>query len=273
MSYLLVKIVNDKSHHFWHFMMGEFIPLCYLFSTKPKDTKWILFHPTRNWGGGIFDSFYKELSTNGVNIKLVNKQTEKFVSHVGFHEEWDFTWGDGGMERCKQGVQFIKKLSTDGIAVDITATPSRGWLCQYRGLNKKIKEYFMNANVGSRTYGTDKRQFFDVMDIHLHVSEDIYYRYSDDKSLFEQIREYTQGHVNIILEHGAGMVMILFMTWGEGSVLELITPRKFKSINGAEQGCVRICQLVDKKLHRVVIENKQSVLPKINEIKCIVDST
>ena len=122
------------------------------------------------------------------------------------------------------------------------------------------------------SYGTDKRHFLDVTNIHLHVNEDIYYRYSDGKPLFEQILEYTQGYSNIILEHGAGMVMILFMDHGCGNVLEIITPQKFRSKNGAEQGCMRICEATGKKLHRVIIENKHSVISKIDKIKNIVES-
>ena len=252
----IIRVKYDKCHHFWHFMMGEFLPICYLFS-RYRENEFVLYNPHRKWGEGVFDSFFTEMN---VDVTFSNSISDDCT--VLDYSSWEYKWvNKDEMEKCKKSVEYIKTLVDD-----VDEIKKNTVLVQYRGMDDKMKKYFKNARMGSSSYGADKRQFLDVTKLHLHLDTEVVYVNSDGESLLSQVKRYNQGYNNILLEHGAGMVFILFMEQCS-NVVEIITPQKNNSKNGAEQGCRRLCYLMNNKLHRIVMENRCSVLGHIDEIK------
>lgn len=251
-----IHVKYDKCHHFWHFMMGEFLPICYLFS-KYRDSSFVLYNPNRKWGDGVFDSFFTEMD---VDVSFSNSISDDCIALE--YSSWDFEWvNKDEMDKCRKSVEYIK-----GLIEEVDEIKTNTILCQYRGVDERMRRYFKDAKMGSSNYGADKRKFLDVDKIHLHVDTDVVYINSDGESFLSQVKRYSIGYNNILLEHGAGMVFILFIKT-HSNVVEIITPQKNNSKNGAEQGCRRLCQLMENRLHRIVIENKCSILGHIDEIK------
>ena len=71
MKYIIIDVKNNVRGHFWHFIMGEFLPIVFIIARlKPKVT--ILYNSHRKWDS-IFDKFYKELNTKIIYTNTPNK--------------------------------------------------------------------------------------------------------------------------------------------------------------------------------------------------------
>lgn len=292
MKSLIIRVKKHKPAHFWHFMMGEFLPIVANIA-KNKPDKVILFHPRRRWNT-VFDKFYKELGTNKTKIILKNnhhkakkkqsrrrrillrkmrrrkrmlqrkrtkktkskqrKTTEKRMSH----KKWDWRWNGNDKKMCKLAIHHLKNLSDKKYG----SYKDNKTLCLFRDKIKgDLRKMFNNRN-----FGADRRSFRD-MDKISKIFKNVKYINTDNMPILKQISYFTN-HNKLILEHGAGMVLSLFMNNGS-KVIELIQPWKARKRNGAAQGLRRISNLKGYKLKRVIINNHRSILKKRKQLNTL----
>jgi hypothetical protein len=98
------------SQHFWHFMMGEFLPIVYLIAThKPA-----VVHIVKKEVDNPFNSFYSEV-TAGTSVRLHISDTADDASHTRYLEPlpWDLQY-NGEQHKLLQVVRFLKAWATQG---------------------------------------------------------------------------------------------------------------------------------------------------------------
>jgi len=275
MKTITIKVKNHKPAHFWHFMMGEFLPIVSnIARTKPD--KVTLFNPKRRWNA-VFDKFYKELETKktkiilknnlgGLNKKKPNRQRRirqllrrrrniKQNKLTMGYRKWDWQWNSIEKKKCKIAIKHLKKLSEKKYG----SHKDGKTLCLYRDKIKgNLRKMFNNRN-----FGAGRRSFRDMDKIN-KIFQNVKYVNTDNMPILKQISFFTN-HNKLILEHGAGMVLSLFMN-NKSKVIELIQPWKAKKRNGAAQGLRRISNLKGYKLKRVIINNHRSILGKKKQL-------
>ena len=253
---IVINVKNNKTSHFWHFMMGEFLPIVFIIARlQPKVV--ILYNKNRKWGN-LFDNFYKEL---GVEIVFSNKIGGK-IRKINYNK-WDYKWNEIGKFKCKFAVNYLKYLAIKKYGFE--REQSNDVLVQYR-INKEELDIFYKktyGNSGFASYGANRRKFFG-MDKLNEFLPNIKYVNTDGLPILEQISKYIN-HNKIILEHGAGMFFTLFMN-KNSRILEFIPPKKIVIKNGAVQGLRRISNLLKFHLRRIIVANKTSVLKKKGQI-------
>jgi len=253
MFYINIKV--PYCGHFWHFIMGEFLPVVYIM-LRCKRNKYYLYNKNRKWGQ-CFDKFYKEL---GFNIEFTNNLPRHYL--MANYIAWDYKWSFNEKQKCKIVVNFLKKKAIKLYGNKNNSLTNK-ILIQYRKTDKNLEQYFLNNNIADKLYGSSKRTFKDMDKIHTFI-ENSKYLYHDNLPLLQQIMFYLNEN-NLILEHGAGMVFILFMNHNS-KILEIITPNKKREKNGAAQGANRLCYFKKAILSRVIIENNTSVLDHKDQI-------
>lgn len=252
----IIQIIIKKKicNHFWHFMMGEFLPVLYLiFSLEPN--KVIFYNSHRKWNGP-FDSFYKEIHQNIIFSNKLIKNVQKFT-----YNSWDYKIDKDEKKKCLFTIEYLKNLSFDKYGI----RNKNKILCLYRDYNKKLDNYFLKL-YGNNKYGftgATRRSYKNIREIDKFI-DNILYINTDSLPILEQISHYIF-HNKIILEHGAGMVFCLFMQ-NNTKIIEIIPPSKYKKKNGAVQGLKRISNLKNFQLRRIILENKKDILQKKDEI-------
>jgi hypothetical protein len=251
---IVIKIKNYKSTHFWHQIMGEFMPVVAIIA-KEKPQKVYLVNPKRSWRAP-FDKFYLEL---GVEIIFLNKIGNLSKLPTFTYKSWEYGWDQDGYRKCMLAVDYLK-----GLIESDTPKEENKILVQYRDSNKELEEYFHKNFSGiKKTYGTNRRFFKDMKNIHTIVP-DTEYIYADNEPLLSQIKPYLN-RSKLIIEHGAGMFFVLFME-EKSKIMEILTPEKFKTKKTADQSLRRICKNRNNVLERVVVPNKGSIMLKKEEI-------
>ena len=122
---MIIKMRRNRPAHFWHFMMGEFLPVVSIIA-RTKSNKIILYHPRRKWNT-FFDKFYEELQTNKTKIIFRNGsiKNKKMIRH----QRWDYGWNGNGKNLCRFAIRHLKILMTKKYKPE----PSGGKiLCLYR---------------------------------------------------------------------------------------------------------------------------------------------
>jgi hypothetical protein len=97
------------SQHFWHFMMGEFLPVMHLIATHKPDVVYISKKET----SCPFNSFYSEV-TAGTSVRLHISDTEEVgATHPPYMEPlpWDLQY-HGEQHKLLQVVRFLKAWAT-----------------------------------------------------------------------------------------------------------------------------------------------------------------
>jgi len=246
----MINVKDNVRGHFWHFMMGEFLPIIFIIARlKPKVT--ILYNRYRKWNT-IFDKFYTELNT-----KIIYTNTPNNLPKINY-KKWDYRWNKIEQFKCKFAINYLKKLAKKKYGIK-----NNERICLYRENNKKIKE-FKNEN-----FGAGRRKFMDLDKLENYFGN-LNYVNCDGQPILKQISNFTKCN-RMILEHGAGMVFCLFLD-KDCKIIEIITPEKNSKIginNGAVQGLRRISKLNGFALRRIVIPNKTSILQKEDKLKSL----
>mgnify|MGYP006095198911 CR=1 FL=1 len=267
---LYIYTPYNKCQHFWHFMMGEFMPIISIISRiNPKHV--ILYNETRKWGEA-YDRFYKDIEHNFLKIELVNNlEDKKYLDYINNNQlnkfdisnmKWDWKWTEKEEQECINAVRWLtlETLRYMKNSKNLFKPLNNEVIIQIRKDNLELTKYFRDANIGSIKYGYNKRSVKDL-DKLINVIPKHYkttYISMDGKHIYEQIYE----HINkkkIILGHGAGMFFTLFMN-NKSSILEIIPLYKIKKMNGAAQGLVRISKLKQSKLNRIILDNHKSIM-------------
>lgn len=246
----MINVKANVRGHFWHFMMGEFLPIVFIIARlKPKVT--ILYNRHRKWNT-TFDKFYKELNT-----KIIYTNIPSNLPKINY-KKWDYRWDKVEQFKCKYAIHYLKKLAKKKYYLK-----NNKKICLYRASNKKINE-FTNEN-----FGAGRRKFMDLDKLKNYFGN-LNYINCDGQPILKQITNFTKCN-RMILEHGAGMVFCLFLN-KHSKIIEIITPekngRKGKN-DGAVQGLKRISKLNNFNLRRIIIPNKTSILQKEDRLKSL----
>lgn len=246
MKYIMIDVKNNVRAHFWHFMMGEFLPIVFIIARfKPKVT--ILYNRHRKWDS-IFDKFYKELNT-----KIIYTNTPNKLPKINY-KKWDYRWNKIEQFKCKFAINYLKKLAKKKYGIK-----NNKKICLYRDSNEKINEF------NNKNFGAGKRKFMDLDKLDNYFGE-LKHINCDGQPILKQISNFMNCN-RMILEHGAGMVFCLFLN-NHTKIIEIITPEKNSRKNdGAVQGLIRICKLNRYGLRRIIIPNKTSILQAENKLK------
>jgi hypothetical protein len=291
---IYIYVPFPKCKHFWHFMMGEFMPIVSIIA-KTKASNVIIYNEERDWGDA-FDKFYKDITTKSLRIKLVN--ASKLKKHPGIQKiidlvkhyditnyKWDWRWNTEDIKECNRAIRWLKKrslkymedranTSTRGIVSNnsnntsnntIKSTRKKEVIIQLRKDTQYLTTYFKKAKVGiSNDYGAKRREVANLDKIPNIISK-ISDKNINSKStstdglhIYAQVYPYINAK-NIILGHGAGMVFTLFMK-NKSNVVEIIPPDKVKELNGAAQGLKRIAKMKSFNLDRIILDNHKSIL-------------
>ena len=252
----IIQIIIKKNicTHFWHFMMGEFFPVLYLiFSLEPD--KVILYNSKRKWNGP-FDIFYKEINENIIFSNKLIQNEKKFK-----YNSWDYQMNETEKKKCLFVIEYLKNLSFDKYGIQ----EKNKTLCLYRDNNNKLDNFFLKQ-YGDNKYGltgSKRRSYKNIKQLDKFINNVLYVN-TDCLPILKQI-SYFIFHNKIILEHGAGMVFCLFMQ-NNTKIIEIIPLFKHNKKNGAAQGLKRICNLKNFKLRRIILENKDDILKKKDDL-------
>lgn len=265
MNTIQIDVKDSKCAHFWHFCMGEFLPIISMIVAK-RATKVILYNKSRIWGKTL-DRFYKDIEGDDLKIIFSNK---KMNNKLFYYHSWDFDWNDRDIEKCFLAINWLKKRTIQYFrSKKIFLKDNKSEvLVQLRKNNKEFSDYYksdtfqdtshLNMVRGSKKYGFDKRGYYDMEILKYYFkNKDVSFCYGDGKNIYEQIFPYINKE-NIILSHGAGMVFVLFMKNGS-KVIEIITPQKYNGRDGSVQGLKRICIAKKNSLKQIVLKNKTSI--------------
>ena len=235
-----MRVLSVNTMHFWHHMMAEFFPVIACLVDLPSlPDRLFIFHPRRKWGACALDAFYSQYGAGaGIEIVLTNTAPAN-VPRIRQKRRWD---------RLK-GVMHSHSLLRGAIALVKDAAKSLAKACthdvvvQIRGDNPALKEYYETtmsgpcgqrgeARRGTQMYGRSRRSVLG-MELVVPTLNKFGYRameYTGDSSgLLEQAATYMSAS-GLILEHGAGMVWMLFLP-PRSPVLEISPPAMRKNLD------------------------------------------
>lgn len=214
---ICIIIKRKKAAHFWHWFMGEFLPVVYLISKYPNHSRIKLYNKFRKWGSFPLDKFYKEIDVNKkiiyTNILPSKTRKIKITKNEYGWDNLERRWGECTMKRIKIAVAFLKKKA-------VIFGKMNGWdkkinqiknstCVQLRMNHPDLTEFYKNT--GIKKYGSDKKRAISGLDkLHDHCTKSIIYFFADGKGLYHQLYPYLYCK-SIVLGHGAGMVWLLFM--------------------------------------------------------------
>jgi len=264
MSTIVINVIDNKSAHFWHFCMGEFLPIVAIIA-KLNPKKVYLFNPIRDWGKGL-DRFYIDICEDDLKIEFTNKiRSEKVLEY----RCWDFDWNDHDIELCLEAIKWLKIRARKHLEKKNKNINRDEILIQIRKNNKEMTKYYndefdenqakvQNQVKGHSKYGFDRRGYYDMETlIYLFPNSNTRLCYGDGKNIYDQIIPYLYKK-KLILSHGAGMFFIFFMEKGS-KIIEIIPPHKYLSKCGAAQGLKRICLVQNNYLKQLILKDKSSV--------------
>lgn len=252
---ITILVKDDVCQHFWHFVMGEFLPIIYILQDI-KPSKVYLFNSKRDWNSP-FDKFYHELNFNIVMTNCKPKESQFYK-----YNKWDFTWNDTDCEKCLKSVEYLKKLVIES---DYPICNQDKVLVHYRICNEELKQYYKQTYkkiknekgvIFSKQYGSEKRKIKNMECISNYLANTKFVN-SDNKPMLHQISDYINQD-KLILEHGAGMFFVLFMN-NNSNIIEIKTSSSNKTKNGAVDGLKRICSLKKNNLQQLIVKDNSSI--------------
>lgn len=250
--------------HFWHFMMGEFLPVVAAYcACRPRPR---VVHVYKTDVASPFNAFYEELN-EGDDRRFVVSATHH--APVGTYHRlpanrngWDWRHRPRDVAPLLKAVRFLRTW-----ALGATQAPSAApTVCvQLRTNTKALTQYYADLDtnlVRRKKYGAERRCVTNlpaVVDALRAAGKVTVRAVTDDGlTLREQIRQYADAQV-LVLGHGAGMVHALWMR-APVTIVELINQQKVGVMDGAVQGCRRLVKLLSTKRHpaklrRIVVED------------------
>lgn len=260
--------------HFWHFMMGEFLPIVAAYcACRPRPR---VVHVYKTDVASPFNAFYEELHEVSDRRFVVSATRH---APVGTYHRlpanrngWDWRHRPRDVAPLLKAVRFLRTWAL-GAPRAPSAAPSRRrtsssppTVCvQLRTNTKALTQYYADLDtklVRRKQYGAERRCVTNlpaVVDA-LRAAGKVGVRAvtDDGLTLREQIRQYANAQV-LVLGHGAGMVHALWMR-APVTIVELINQQKVGVMDGAVQGCRRLVKLLSTKRHpaklrRIVVED------------------
>ena len=260
MKTLYIQPHPDISQHFWHFMMGEFLPIVYIILKYKYDQVFICKSQTKC--KFPLNSFYQEVATDfgfDVSISPNRESNKKYITP----KRWDWHFYNE-QQKLLWVVRRLKQWAGTETHIPIPKSKSQLYkplmLVQCRKNTNVLNIYYREHGLNARRqrYGEERRQVTNMESVastlkqlkHQHGRR-VIYTVPDGSSLKKQINQYIQADT-LVLGHGAGMVHVLWMM-PHSLVVEIIPEKEHNEINGAVQGCPRLCNLMGFKIRRIVV--------------------
>lgn len=268
MKTLYIQPSPNVSQHFWHFMMGEFLPIMYVVF-KNKYTHVHLYKEGHKAHFPL-NSFYEEVcGDNRVTITISSRQRSGHTYVTPLNWDWH---NHNEQHKLLWIVRYLKRWACGG-SVPKPQTPL--CLVQDRQNTGVLDAYYAeNETLPKRkTYGAHRRKVTNLHSLTNHLqrhygkSTRVKRVCSDHLTLRQQIMQYMNAKV-LVLGHGAGMVHMLWMQ-PKSLVVEIIPQTKAKDNNGAVQGCRRLCIILGFRLARIVVEGVHDVVRVDEVIRCV----
>jgi hypothetical protein len=256
----------NVSQHFWHFAMGEFMPIVAHIS-KTQPTHVVILKEEADSVCPL-NSFYEELCHDGLSITVSStKQPGKIYVEV---ESWDWEWTPGSKESLLAAVDYLKKWALQGSA----SASKNELLVQNRANASALTSYYDKHHLSEVTkrplpkrkiYGSARRQVTNLDQVlgtlqrHFEKPDYSVRMVSDDHlTLRQQIQQYANAD-KLVLGHGAGMFHLLWMR-PDSTIVEIIPQEKLGHANGGVQGCLRLANVRNFTLARLVCRENHSAI-------------
>ena len=258
MRTLYIRPHPGVSPHFWHFMMGEFLPVMYVIFKGKYETVHLLKSKAKvNFPLNAF--YYEVCNDYNVQITISDKEntTQTYVEPLNW--DWYFK---GESAKLLWISAFLKHWA---LSTSNTRTNKPLCVVQERKNSQALDTYYKNytgEHKRFKTYGALRRQVTNMQDVckqlkhHLRAHYTVQCASNDAMTLQQQICQYSHAKI-IVLGHGAGMVHVLWMQ-PRSCIIEIIPQAKSVEQNGAVQGCKRLSKLLHFKLYRVVVPSPHS---------------
>lgn len=275
-------VVPYVSQHFWHFMMGEFLPVIAVILNTVASKVFVV---KQSFYTCPFNSFYTELNINVGVINHLPPDTEPSIVYRPMR--WNY-FNQGQKTLLIRVVDYLKDWSmsdTSNTSSSSSTDEPPGIIIQDRAHNPSLLNYFADTfakeykkasfeeiekyvdqstsakhkSVYSyNTYGATERQITNLKDIakdikETHKSSVVNYQTDDHLTLKEQIQTY-QSASTLVLGHGSGMLHILWMR-PHSKVLEIIPKQCLVEKNGYRDGCRRLCDMMGFRLKRIMVDD------------------
>jgi len=239
-------VVSKETQHFWHFMMGELLPIVSQITRNPLVSS-IVLHSQRKWYANPFDHFFDELAASMPGIKgrhsfnvshvevskgsfeaavqipdIVYRERRAFQGAAFVHHcAWDSgTISLQSQRAFRQSAAFLRTLAT----TQTRPVVPYDQIIQMRIDDPVLKQYFATHSAGSSTYGAGKRYVPGFNDFAQEVRRFFGSRVGiisgDGLPLLDQIHPYLSA-TTLLSTHGAGMVHALWMP-PSSTVVELV---------------------------------------------------
>ena len=271
--YIRVPIV---SQHFWHFMMGEFLPVV---AEIIKHTATKVYIIKDRFVSSPLNAFYKELP---VDVHFITRTEDvpptcKVIAPLN----WNY-FNHHETHKLTRAVKYIRDWAND----EPTTTPFK-IVVQDRGSNAVLNKYYAkvyNKECGLTIhqpssskqlfYGAQRRRVTNLRAIASMIRKthrNTIYHVDDGMTLKAQVKTYLNASM-LVLGHGSGMVHLLWMK-PNTTVIEIIPKHRLNEGDGYSDGCNRLCQLMGFDLKRVFVEesigpvNETDVLEVFKHIK------
>lgn len=252
---LYLNLHFNECQHFWHHMMGEFLPIIAVI-LKNKANNIFLYNSQRTWNN-LLDNFYRDIESENLKIILQNKKTDD-MEYINI-DRWDYNWNESQESECLFAIDWLKK-ETLKFKNNKEYKSDEYIIIQLRKNLKELTNYYQENYIDTKKYGKELRSVGNL-DKLKYVFYNMKFRcdniWGDGNHLYDQIYPYINKN-KLILGHGAGMVFSLFLN-DDAKILEIITPDKFTNNSGDVQGLIRFSKIKNFKLNRIILENHKDI--------------
>ena len=287
------------SQHFWHFMMGEFLPVV---ATILKFSARRVCLIKRNFHNCPFNAFYHELH---VEISFVKRAPDDAnIQKIHEPNNWNY-YNQGEKHLLIKAVEYLKEWATAENTLSSSASSQIDYqnrssciVLQDRISHAPLVEYFKNdfakeykkatyevvdnflhsthsqhCNTTSHhKYGAQRRCIQNMKELSKVVAKrfpnaKVHYQVDDHLSLRNQILPYSEANT-LILGHGAGMLHILWMP-ANSTVIEIIPKKRLVRDDGYLDGCKRLCDLLGFRLQRIIVHDNYAVVDEDAVLKAL----
>ena len=293
-----------QCQHFWHFMLGEFIPLVMLVVKYQAVTplQITMYKMQVKYPQNVF---YQELAAAVPHLRIQihgdieridhNYTTLKPLDNVTYEE----LVRSGDTEQIRSAVAYIQELvarqnrnrnrnrsrATTSASVDRRENVVPGHVVVHirtddsnAELNRYYKTHYADkwGQVASftQTHGATRRRVTNIHDVVNAVHQ--FYRHkkqvevvkSDSaEPLFGQIAKYVNCEV-LVMEHGASMFFVMFLRPGS-TIVEIIPRKKSTNPNKAVQALTWLAKLGGHTLRRVIVEDRVAKVSVADVLACL----
>ena len=271
MKALYIKAPPNVSQHFWHFMMGEFLPVLYVvFKHNYTNVHLVKDKPKTRFP---LNSFYQEVCVSqGVTFTISStpKKGTPYITPLN----WDWC-SHKEQHKLLWITRYLKQWAMQQTASVQNPRPRRLCIVQDRQNTTVLDKYYKdNETLPMRkSYGSTRRQITNLnnvaqrLQLHYGNTMTVQLLKSDTYTLQQQIMQYVHANV-LVLGHGAGMVHLLWMK-PRTCVVEIIPRQKEADQNGAVQGCRRLCRILQFRLQRIIVREVKDVVRVKDVIQCL----